>query len=466
MHMEALEPRALLTAPTAAFVSATTTPTALFVNVNYHADQGLDMSTIGAGDLQATTNGQPVLSSNVFGTPSTLPNGDTRVTYLINAYNGAWNYTHTGTYSVTSPAGQVKDLAGQNLQNTGIASLWLWFTTPKARITTTTVNAADWLIVVNYTDDTAIDTSTIDNNDISVVGAGLFPGITRQSLTVNSSADVTAVYRVPAPAGGWNYNNTGTFTVSTVNNQVADTGGNPIPAFQLASYYLWFDKPAAEIQATTVTATQWTIPIKYSGRAPIDSTSIADGDILVTANNGYSQAGHLVNTLAPGDGSIIATYTVPARGGAWDWTDNASSGYSVTMVANRVHDTSNRFVAAGTLQTFGLWFNNPAANMVTPTSPTLHQWDIQIDFSDNGTLDTSSITANAIRVVSPSGNLSVSLLGTAAGPNGATRATFRLTSVDGLANGHYEVWTNPNQVHDTQNSFVNEVSLASFWLWF
>jgi hypothetical protein len=63
--------------------------------------------------------------------------------------------------------------------------------------------------------------------------------------------------------------------------------------------------------------------------------------------------------------------------------------------------------------------------------------------------------------------MTVTLLGTAAGPNGSTVATYRLVPTSGtFANGTYAIWTNPNQTHDQANNFVNEVSLASFWLWF
>jgi hypothetical protein len=463
---ETLETRALMTAPTATFVSAVANGTALFVNIDYHADQGLNLSTLGSGDIVLSTQGRPDLVANLFTQPSTLPNGDTRAIYIVNAYNGAWNYTNTGTYAVTSPAGQVQDSTGANLQFSGLASLWLWFSTPKATITGTSVTATDWLITVNYTDDTGIDTSSIDGNDIVVTGPGLFPGITRQSLTVNSATDVTAVYRVPAPSGAWNFTHTGTYLVSMNENQVADTNNpvNRIPSYNMASYWLWFDKPAAVIPTYTVGDRSWAIPVTYSGRSAIDPTSISSGDLRVTAPNGYSQPGTLVNTVNNGDGTYTATYSVPARGGDWDWSDNAV--YSVAILSNRVHDVSNRFVGGGVLNSYTLWFNNPNATMVLPATPQQNQWDIVIDFADNRTLDVSSITSNAIHVEAPGGPINVTLLNTTAGPNGATRATFRLTSISGLPNGHYEVWTNPNQVHDTENNFVRENSIASFWFWF
>lgn len=463
-HFEGLEPRAMMAAPYATFVSAVANATALFVTIDYHADAGLDTSTLGAGDIQLTSS-RPTLNSNLFGSPATLPNGDTQVTYLVNAFAGAWDYTHTGTYTVVSPAGQVKDLNGQNLQFNNIAQLWLWFSAPRAVVTGTTVEPNDWLISINYSDDTGVNQQSIDGNDITVEGPGLFPGITRQSLTVNSATNMTAVYRVPAPQGGWKYTDTGTYVIRMNSGQVTDTASpaNTIPQFPLASYWLWFDRPAAEIQTYTIDTTQWLIPIKYSGRDAITASSMTTGDITVSAPNGYSATGSLAGLINNNDGTFTATYRVGARGGDWDWTDNES--YVVTMVDNRVRDNSGRTVPGGVLNIYGLWWNNPAAAVVLPTTPTLHQWDFSVDFSDNGALDSSSITANAVRVEAPDGTKAVSLVSTTTN-NGVIRATFRLVSAGGLANGAYQIWTNPNQVHDTQNNYVLEGSRASFWFWF
>jgi hypothetical protein len=126
---------------------------------------------------------------------------------------------------------------------------------------------------------------------------------------------------------------------------------------------------------------------------------------------------------------------------------------------------SNRFVPGGVQAIYGLWWNNPAAAVVLPTTPTFHQWDFSVDFSDNAGLNVSSITANAVRVEAPDGTFAVTLLGTTTN-NGVTRANFRLSSAGGLANGTYQIWTNPNQVRDNQNNFVLEGSRASFWFWF
>jgi len=462
---EGLEPRAMLAAPYAQFVSAVANATAVFVTVDYHADSGLDVSTLGAGDIQLTS-ARPTLNSNIFGSPATLPNGDTRVSYLLNAFSGAWDYTHTGTYTVVSPAGQVKDSLGQNLAFNNIAQLWLWFSAPRAVITSTVVSATDWLISVNYSDDVGLNLATIDGSDITVEGPGLFPGITRQNLVQNSPSNATAVYRVPAPHGGWTYQDTGTFVVRMNSGQVSDSASpaNTIPQFPLASYWLWFDRPAAEIQQYTVDTTQWLIPVRFSGREAMNpATMVGGGEITVSAPNGFSSSGSFAGgPVNNGDGSYTVTYRVLARGGDWDWTDNES--YVVSMAANHVTDLSGRTVPGGVLNIYGLWWNNPAATVVSST-PTFHQWDFQVDFSDNTSLDVSSITANAVRVVAPGGTFAVSLLGTTTN-NGITRATFRLTSVPGLANGEYQIWTNPNQVHDNQGFHVLEGSRASYWFWF
>jgi hypothetical protein len=469
-----LEPRAMLSAPTVSYVSSVTNATGLFVVVNYHADQGLDMSTLGAGDLQLSSAGRPTLSANLFGTPNVMLNGDVQAMYFFTAYGGGWNYTHNGNYITTAPAGQVKDLQGNSVATTTVASNYLWFSTPKVEFVSSTMEATDWLVVLKYTDDTSMNLATLNNTDLSVVGPGVVSGITLQQTIPSdpahptASPSITAIYKIPARDGAWNYTHTGTYTVNLNNNEVSDNANNFMPALMVGSFSLWFANPAPQVQSTTVRANDWLIPIKYSALAPatIDGSSLHSDDVTVTASNGFSEDATAVNTINNNDGTYTVVYQVIARGGSWDYSDNAT--YSLNIRANRIHDTQNRFIAGSTVASFNLYFNNPAAVMVLPTSPTVSQWDIGVKFSDNGTLDTSSITAQSIRVVVP-GNPSVTLtlVGTAAGDNGSTIATFRLTPTSGtLPNGQYLVYANPNQTHDTQGSFVNENLLGSFYLWF
>ncbi|MFL5328768.1 MAG: choice-of-anchor Q domain-containing protein [Gemmataceae bacterium] len=86
----------------------------------------------------------------------------------------------------------------------------------------------DYLVKIEYRDDAGIDTSTIDTNDITVVG----PGFTTQKAVAatysGSGASVTVTYTIPAPPGGWgglnpsSTFNVGSYSVTVNNNQVAD----------------------------------------------------------------------------------------------------------------------------------------------------------------------------------------------------------------------------------------------------
>ncbi|MES1254325.1 MAG: hypothetical protein ABUS56_01875, partial [Acidobacteriota bacterium] len=119
---EELEPRKLLAVGT--FVSAVTDATSLAVVIDY---TGVDQATIGAGDITFSANGRSAVAATVVANTQTRPGGVLRVTYGLPAYDGAWGSTDTGTYTILSPAGAVKDTSGHNLQFTNLASLWMWF---------------------------------------------------------------------------------------------------------------------------------------------------------------------------------------------------------------------------------------------------------------------------------------------------------------------------------------------------
>ena len=74
----------------------------------------------------------------------------------------------------------------------------------------------------------SIDTTTIDNFDVSVSGPGYSNQQAIASSLTGSGASVTATYTIPAPVNGWgslnpsNTFNVGTYTISMNQNQIAD----------------------------------------------------------------------------------------------------------------------------------------------------------------------------------------------------------------------------------------------------
>src|SRR4051812_13526619 len=126
----------------------------------------------------------------------------------------------------------------------------------------------------------------------------------------------------------------------------------------------------AGIDSTTITPAEWLIVVHYRSDVPISLSTIGNGDIRATAparpnpypQAAFSQVGRLwEQPRVQGDGSVVAVYSIAARGGAWDWADSAH--YVVSMEANQVLDNADTAVSAGTLGEYNLWFTTPRAEI-------------------------------------------------------------------------------------------------------
>ncbi|MFL5330563.1 MAG: choice-of-anchor Q domain-containing protein [Gemmataceae bacterium] len=106
---------------------------------------------------------------------------------------------------------------------------------------------ANYSFSVKFSDDNAVDTSTILPGNIAVSG----PGFTGQSAIatsfIGSGTSVTATYTIPAPVGGWgglnlaNTINIGSYSISINANQVAElNGGKYVAAGPLGNFQTGF----------------------------------------------------------------------------------------------------------------------------------------------------------------------------------------------------------------------------------
>jgi hypothetical protein len=103
---------------------------------------------------------------------------------------------------------------------------------------------------VTYTDDVAVDVSSLGTGDVRVSGPNWYSQVAT-FVGVNSSTNGTprvATYRVTAPSGGWTSAANGTYTVSLVASQVRDTAGTYAAAATLGSFQVsvpvadWFSQ--------------------------------------------------------------------------------------------------------------------------------------------------------------------------------------------------------------------------------
>ena len=97
---------------------------------------------------------------------------------------------------------------------------------------------SSYSIAISYTDNFAVNYTSIGNGDISVSGPGGFSA-TPTFIAVDLSSNGTpriATYVFTPPGGIWDSADNGTYTISLVGSQVLDTSNNPANAATLGTF--------------------------------------------------------------------------------------------------------------------------------------------------------------------------------------------------------------------------------------
>jgi uncharacterized delta-60 repeat protein len=221
-------PTATITAPSIDSPGGTTEA----ISVTYSDNRDVDVSTINAGNITVVGPNGPVqvtgvqLSATGNGSPITA-------VYTIAAPGGTWDQADNGVYTVTVVGGGVKDTSGNGVVTaTGTFSVVATLpdtTPPSAQITApaiTTGGATSATITIVYTDNVAVNASSIDTSDITVTGPGGALTVTSAQASGGNGSPVVATYTVAAPGGTWDSSDNGSYIVSLQANQVSDTAGN------------------------------------------------------------------------------------------------------------------------------------------------------------------------------------------------------------------------------------------------
>jgi len=113
-------------------------------------------------------------------------------------------------------------------------------------------------------------------------------------------------------------------------------------------------RPQAEVSVTDVVTSGQTshgFEVTYSDDVAVDVSTVDSADIRVTGPSVFDAAASFVSIDNATDGSPrVASYAVPAPGGAWDATDNGT--YEIFVLSNAVGDTEGAFVDAQKLGEF------------------------------------------------------------------------------------------------------------------
>jgi glucose/arabinose dehydrogenase len=105
-------------------------------------------------------------------------------------------------------------------------------------LTVTPSSVTPYTFTVTYSDNVAVNVSTLDSTDLLVTGPNSYSQLaTFVSATpaINGSP-LTATYRIAAPGGSWDTIEAGTYTVAVQGNQIRDTSSNAIAAGTLGTF--------------------------------------------------------------------------------------------------------------------------------------------------------------------------------------------------------------------------------------
>ena len=152
---------------------------------------------------------------------------------------------------------------------------------------------------VTYTDNMAVDVSSIDNSDVRVTGPN---GYSRaaQLVSVDTPTDGTprvATYSVTPPTGGsWISSHSGTYTVWLQTNQVADTENAWVAAGQLGQFNV--SVPLVVYAEYFNSNPGWNMESQWQYGVPQDGANGPNSGFTSVNVLGYNLSGNYPNNLA------------------------------------------------------------------------------------------------------------------------------------------------------------------------
>lgn len=332
-------------------------------SVVYSDNLGVYAYTIDNQDLQVSgPNNFSQLAQLDSISPSKEPGREGRsvtAVYSINAPSKVWDANSSGNYTVALRANQIGDINLNTSPLTTLGTIKVDLTPPTATLsplTSVRSGSTEYEFTVVYSDETAVNRSTLDSQDILVTGpnnATQLATLVSVSSTQNGSP-LTATYRITAPGGTWDSADTGLYRIALQANQITDINGNFMAASILGTLAVDLTSPTANLTALNLSIEgqqTYSFTVIYSDDTAVKRSTIDRQEVLVTGPNNATQLATLVNVSSDQDGSpLTATYSITAPGGTWDSADIGA--YTITLQANPVSDSRGNFIVAAELGKF------------------------------------------------------------------------------------------------------------------
>ena len=197
---------------------------------------GVTWTCVGAGGGTCTASG----SGNINDTVS-LPAGGSVIYTAVAAINVAATGSLVNTATVATAGGVSDPTPGNNSATDTDTIIPSDIIPPTATSTPAGVNTAggtSYIFTVTYADNTAINVSTLDSNDVIVTGPLAFSApATFVSVDTNTNGTPRiATYSIIPPGGSWDAADNGTYSVVMQASQVADTIGNFVASGTLGTF--------------------------------------------------------------------------------------------------------------------------------------------------------------------------------------------------------------------------------------
>ncbi len=118
-----------------------------------------------------------------------------------------------------------------------------------------TSTATSYTFSVNYSDNVAVNVSSLQTGNVQVTGPGGFSQLAKfVSANPNTNGSpITVLYSIVPPGGGWLASANGTYSVALLANSVKDTAGNSSAAKTLGTFTVQISQPPAITSAAQAT---------------------------------------------------------------------------------------------------------------------------------------------------------------------------------------------------------------------
>lgn len=473
-------PTAVLTTPPANIdANAGGTSTNNFTVTYTDGISGIDVSTIGNGDLIATNGATTATVSlvSVISTPTTA-----FVTYRVNSPNATWDASPQGTYTIALLPGSVLDNFGNpvagnpNFASFNVSTIrpFATMTTQPANITVANATPGTNSFVITYTTLGApLNPASYGSNDVTITNED---GVTTLTVISVANSSNAVTYVIQAPGGMWTNMPQGLYRIALNANSVFDITGNAVAANPTIGFFTvdafrptaTMPTPPPNITASYAGPQSNTFTINYADVGlGVDSTTLGTSNITVT--NGATTltvATAMVGT--PVAGVYPVTYTVLAPGG--NWATAPTGTYTVSIVGNNVKDLAGNGISANNNFAFFIVdLTRPTAVLTTPpvninaANATPAPKTFTITYSDTGTgMNPATFIPANVTVTSGAITIPVTLASASGNVVTYTMTPPGAWGTGTAPNGTYNIALNASAADFAGNTVLAVASLATF----